>query len=989
MHALKIKNKNNPIISYLNINHLRNKVVDLRPVVQDLEPTVLAIAETKLNDSFPNAQFRIDGYYCPSEYRKDRIYNGGGGLLVYIKKGTPSKRLKIFEPEGIESIFVEISIGKQKWCIISTYRSEDIKVDDYINKLSKSLDQVFNTYENVILMGDINIDFLNKISPKFKKLLNLCDTFGLENLIKSPTCFQGDPPSSIDLILTNKNRSFINSKVVATGLSDWHGMVTTMLRAHIKKIEPTKITYRSLKNFSEQAFLQEIEECMQNRDFSNEIEPFESFSNDFKNILERYAPKKSKIVRGNDAPFMTKQLRSEIRHRSRLSNKAKTEKTQMARLAFRKQRNKCTKLLRQSKKAYFEKITESGGKRFWEVIKSFVTDKGAHRNEEYILEEGGELIKDPNKISETFISYFTNIVEHATGNPPENIPLSETSDIIDDILGYYESHASVLSIKEKSTNLSFKLPLATEEEIYDIIKSIDIKKATGVDNIPPKVVKIAANAIKKPLTEIINIYINKNTFPDLMKIGRITPIYKHPKNGSRLDKQYYRPVSVLTIFSKVFERFVLNSMLEYINSILSDHISAYRKGYSCQNVLLKLTEEWRQYLDKNEIVGAVLMDLSKAFDCLPHELLLAKLSAYGFERDTLNFFYSYLKGRKQTVNIKGESSMFLDILAGVPQGSILGPILFNIFLNDIIDIFKETSIYNFADDNTLSCHAKNIECLINKLETDSEKAIKWFTENRMIANPDKFKAIIIRKNGQDTTGHKLKINNGEIQSSEEVTLLGVVIDNKLSLVPHISNMCRKAATILNSLKRQNSYLVGIKTRTMVINTYVLSQFNYCPLIWHFCGKGATHKIEQINERALRFVHNDYTSDYRDILEKSNTTTLYLKRVRIIAQEVYKSLNNESPKYTQELVRSRHSNYPTRQQTLDIYVPRVNQVKFGYRSYTYEAPVLWNSLPNEIRKAENFSLFKKLIKSWNGSTCRCNYCKYFTLNQMDTLSANNT
>ena len=808
--------------------------------------------------------------------------------------------------------------------------------------------------------------------PKFKKISNLCDTFDLENLVKSPTCFQGENPSSIDVMLTNKNRSFINTKVVATGLSDCHGMITTMLRTHVKNIKPTIIKYRSFKHFNEQSFLLELEECMQNRDFENEIEPFESFLNDFQNIIDHHAPLKSKVVRGNDGPFMTKQLRSEIRQRSKLSAKAKREQTPISRLAYKKQRNRCTHLLRQSKKEYFEEVTENGGKRLWEVLKSFVTDKGSHGNEEFVLEENGELIKDSQNVSEIFNSYFTNIVEQTTGKPPVEIPLSGTTDIIDDILSYYENHASILSIKEKCTNFSFKLPFPTEEQIYDIIKSIDIKKATGVDLISPKVVKAAINVIHKPLCEIIKLYISRNLFPHLMKIGRLSPIYKHPKIGSRLNKIYYRPVSVLTIFSKVFERFVLNSMLEYVNSILSDHISAYRKGYSCQNVLLKLTDKWRQYLDKNEFVGAVLIDLSKAFDCLPHELLIAKLSAYGFDKNTLNFFYSYLKGRKQTVQIKGKSSMFLEILAGVPQGSILGPILFNIFLNDITHVIQELN--NFADDNTLSHHAKTIEQLIQMLETDSETAIKWLTDNHMIANPDKFKAIIVAKNGQDTSGNKLNINGGEIESSKEVTLLGIDIDNKLSFLPHISNLCKKSGQILNSLKRQSNFLVGVETRTLVINTYVLSQFNYCPLVWHFCGKGATHKIENIHERALRFVHNDYTSDYKTILEKSNKTTLYLKRVRIIAQEVFKALNNESPKYTQELIKSRHSRYPTRQ-PLDIYVPRVNQVKFGYRSYSYEAPVLWNSLPNEIRTSENFNVFKKFIKAWNGPKCRCNYCKF--------------
>ena len=168
-----------------------------------------------------------------------------------------------------------------------------------------------------------------------------------------------------------------------------------------------------------------------------------------------------------------------------------------------------------------------------------------------------------------------------------------------------------------------------------------------------------------------------------MKIAKITLLYK----GSRLEKECYRPVSVLPCFSKIFERYILNAMLSHANTILSDKISAYRQGYSCQHVLLKLTDEWRIYLDQNKVVGAVLMDLSKAFDCLPHELLIAKLAAYGLDKKTLNLFYSYLKNRMQAVSIKGELSDFMEILAGVPQGSILGPILFNIFINDMMNIF--------------------------------------------------------------------------------------------------------------------------------------------------------------------------------------------------------------------------------------------------------------------------------------------------------------
>ena len=229
---------------------------------------------------------------------------------------------------------------------------------------------------------------------------------------------------------------------------------------------------------------------------------------------------------------------------------------------------------------------------------------------------------------------------------------------------------------------------------------------------------MSKDVIKRPLTEAIKSSIETKKFPKLMKYGKITPLYKFPKEGSRQNKADYRPVTVLTVFSKIEERYIFNSLTNFTDSILSDKISAYRKGYSTQHVILKLTEEWRTHLDKNETVGAVLMDLSKAFDCLPHELLIAKLAAYGVERQTLELIYSYLKERKQTVGIKGKLSMLLEILAGVPQGSILGPILFNIFMNDFIDIFKNTNVHNFADDNTLSAHSQDPSEVITNLEND-------------------------------------------------------------------------------------------------------------------------------------------------------------------------------------------------------------------------------------------------------------------------------
>ena len=265
------------------------------------------------------------------------------------------------------------------------------------------------------------------------------------------------------------------------------------------------------------------------------------------------------------------------------------------------------------------------------------------------------------------------------------------------------------------------------------------------------------------LTDLINATISKGIFPSNAELASVKPIYK---KGSRLDVSNYRPISVISAFSKVIEKHFESSMLDYINSILSQYLSGFRKGYSCQHLLMRFTEEWRKYLDQNKVVGALLKDLSKAFDCLPHDLLIAKLEAYGFDTKTLNIFKSYLNQRKQFVNINGTLSDILEILSGVPQGSILGPILFNIFINDLLIHIKSTNTHNYADDNTLSAYGDTVIEVTKSLEKGAEEALSWFLSNGMSANADKFQAIFCRKDKKSTAGISLMIGSEEIESED-------------------------------------------------------------------------------------------------------------------------------------------------------------------------------------------------------------------------------
>ena len=240
------------------------------------------------------------------------------------------------------------------------------------------------------------------------------------------------------------------------------------------------------------------------------------------------------------------------------------------------------------------------------------------------------------------------------------------------------------------------------------------------------------------------------------------------------------------------------------------------------------------------------MDLSKAFDCIPHDLLIAKLLAYGVHEKIVHIFYSYLQGRKQCVKINNISSDFLDIISGVPQSSIAGPILFNVFINDFFYFIRNASVHNFADDNTITSFAKSVTNLIKILEDESKAAINWFSINQMIANPDKFKAIIFDKRNTDFSKTKLAVNGQNLEIVTSVKLLGIQIDNQLNFNEHINNICKSAANQLNALIRLR-YFLGFEVRKVLVNSFILSNFNYCPLVWFVSSAKFWSKIESLQK----------------------------------------------------------------------------------------------------------------------------------------------
>ena len=241
----------------------------------------------------------------------------------------------------------------------------------------------------------------------------------------------------------------------------------------------------------------------------------------------------------------------------------------------------------------------------------------------------------------------------------------------------------------------------------------------------------------------------------------------------------------------------------------------------------------------------------------------------------------------------------------------------------------------------------------------------------MIANPDKFHAILVTKGRDDTTGVKLMIQGKQIQSENAVRLLGVKIDHRLTFDEHISDLCRKAAAQLNALKRLEGYM-EFKAKEIMVQSFVFSNLNYCPLVWHFSFEKSMKKIEKIHERALRFLYNDSNSSYEDLLSKAGKCTMKISRLRTLCTEIYKTVSKLNPPFMQDIFKLKETTRSARNPNKLIH-HRTNQVTFGSKSLLSLGPQIWNALPKEIKLAENIQIFKRMIKQWGGPTCNCNIC----------------
>ena len=590
-----------------------------------------------------------------------------------------------------------------------------------------------------------------------------------------------------------------------------------------------------------------------------------------------------------------------------------------------------------------------------------------------VLIEDDVIVSDKKEVSEILNNFFVESVANLNIEPfledePRNSP---KNDDVDTIIRKYSNHPSILKIKENiKPSRPFEFGDVTGEKNKKDIRKIDPKKACVENDIPAKLFVETANIVGDYVAKIYNDLKNENNFDKSLKLGTVIPVNKTSTKTTK--KKDLRPLTLLPMVSKLYERNMYDDILTYVESFLSPYIFGYRKNHSTEQCLTIMLERWKEALDSKFVAGGILTDLSKAFDCLNHELLIAKLEAYGFGIKACKFILDYLSNRRQRTKVGNTLSEWKITQWGVPQGSILGPLLFNLFINDIFFFLDKTFIANYADDNTQYATEKNVHELLNRMEHETSIVLNWFKINEMKSNDNKCHLIV-----PNETDVSVNIGQECLKGEDSVTLLGILIDSKLNFTLHIRSMLKKGNQKLHALARISKY-VSRKKMKLIVETFIKSQFNYCPLLWMFHSRHLNKRINKLHKRALRLLYKNDTLEFQELLDLHGDVTIHQKNLQHLAIEMYKVKNGIAPVPFQNLFKKKEITHHLRHQATWL-LPKVNTVNFGTETIRYRGPLIWESLPYEVQKSPSLQSFKTSIKKLGKIDCACRLCKTFIVN----------
>lgn len=505
----------------------------------------------------------------------------------------------------------------------------------------------------------------------------------------------------------------------------------------------------------------------------------------------------------------------------------------------------------------------------------------------------------------------------------------------------------------------------TEESVHSDLCALPMDSNLDIFQFDAKLLRLGAYILVASLTTLFNLSLQQQNIPSDLKNARVTPIYKG--KGSVEDPSNYRPISVIPHVAKLLEKRVQSQLLSYLqdHKLISCEQSAFIKQHSTHTAVHKVIDDVLDNINEGYLNGACFFDLTKCFDTIDHEILLRKLERYGVRGPSLNWFTDYLSNRSQVVRCNNQLSHSNMISTGVPQGSVLGPILFLIFINDLPSCLQFCTCNLFADDAEVHASGTIIDEVETQLQHDTNNMTTWFHHNRLTASaPKSFSMMVTCNPNIDNLGLCINIDNTPLDCRASARYLGVHTDSKLKWDEHINKLCNKISPKIGLLRKLKQCL-PIECLEQVYKSTIQPHIDYCITVWGFAPSKYTNQVQRLQNGAARIITGNYDWTVRGInlVSELGWQNVAQRRDYFTALQVFKGLNGMAPDYINDLftyVRDINTRQTRNAAANNLYVPKVNKHVFK-QSLQYNGAMIWNSLPDNFKTTTDLDTFKSLVR----------------------------
>ena len=823
-------------VAHLNTSSTPKHIEEIIRMALETDLDIFACCETNIKNHTPAKRYSIPGYKL---IKVNRNNERKGGVGIFFKDIYKPKKINIrYEALQPELLFTEVEINKNKVAVGVVYKSPKTSYRIYA-EIQEILAFITTKYNHVMLLGDFNIDMLKK--DRESDFLNnvILQPFNLIQVIKEPTRITSGTATNIDhIFVTNDSNVKASGVVDFPGISD-HCLIFMAYSLKRPKFTPTKVVRRDFKNFNKDEFVLDMQRAHWGNvhtidDNHQEIglnEKVTIVENIFRENIDKHAPfKEFMIKRPIKSSWMNEEILTLMDSRDKYKNLFNRFKDDFFLNRFKELKNEVNHKIRRAKI-----------KEFNDSINSKIKDSKNFHNE---LKKHN--VVDAKKSNDTKCQF--------------------SPDILNDI--FCDSHNAEVDIDKVARTINninnkpkrggcFEFQEVTQREVIEVVNSLK-SNASGVDDISAFFLKLSINHAASAITDIINTSLRQATFPERWKKALVIPI---PKVNLPLSPSDFRPISLLSVLSKIIEKIASKQMVRYLtqHSLLDINQSAYRANHGCPTALLKVTDDMYQALDNDEICILTLLDYSKAFNCANHNIIIAKLKSLGFSNIALRWINSYLTGRSQRVKTQQGFSNWKILVNGVPQGSILGPLLFTILLIDFGDFLRNCKFHLYADDSQIYITGKrsDILILIQRLNNDLLNIFNFSNSNNLSLNFSKCKYMIIGSKNNLALIDEMNLPvigmaGTPFKRVREAYDLGVLLDENLKWDSHINEIIAKAYGKLRTAYLAKNFL-NKESKIAVVEYYVLSQLNYCNILMQNISQGLVDKLQKLQNSCTRFI----------------------------------------------------------------------------------------------------------------------------------------